>query len=142
MGGVIFIMSRMRSTLSKSNESYISKFRFLELKNFCMQYKEWKSELSSINLYMSAIGKERVNTSVIFDPVTRIVMKRDELKCKIDLVERTAVEIDEQLAAFILLGVTEDIGYNYLRTKLGIPCSKKTYYARYHKFFKLLDERR
>lgn len=41
-------MNNQRSELSPKNKYYIPKFRYLELKNFCMQYKDWKLALLEI----------------------------------------------------------------------------------------------
>lgn len=41
-------MNNQRSELSQKNKYYIPKFRYLELKNFCMQYKDWKLALLEI----------------------------------------------------------------------------------------------
>lgn len=131
----------MRSTLSKSNKYYISKFKFLELKNFCMQYRELKSEYRELSLIKSS-SLIKLNRGDIYDKVGDNAVRQIVIKQKLDLIEDTAIEADEALASYILLGVTEDIGYTYLSAKMGIPCSKKTYYNRYHKFFYLLSCKR
>jgi hypothetical protein len=56
------------------------------------------------------------------------------------LVEQTALAADSELATYILKGVTEELSFNMLKSKLDIPCSKDTYYDRYRRFFWLLDE--
>lgn len=45
----------IRSKVSTSNEFYISKYRYLELKNFCLQFDEWDPDDNRRGLLLSAI---------------------------------------------------------------------------------------
>lgn len=47
----------IRSKVSISNEFYISKFRYLELKNFCLQYDEWAHDDYRRGLLLSVINE-------------------------------------------------------------------------------------
>lgn len=47
----------IRSNISKKNEFHISKYRYLELKNFCLQYDEWDPDDYRRGLLLSAIDK-------------------------------------------------------------------------------------
>ena len=58
------------------------------------------------------------------------------------MIEQVARETDPNLAVYILKGITEELSYDYLKTRLNIPCSKDTYYDRYRKFFWLLNKER
>ena len=55
------------------------------------------------------------------------------------MVERIAAETDKALSYYIPKAVTEDLSYNYLKTKLDMPCGKDMYYDRHRKFFWLLS---
>ena len=45
----------IRSKISIDNQFYISKYRYLELKNFCLQYDEWDPDDYRRGLLLSAI---------------------------------------------------------------------------------------
>ena len=61
---------------------------------------------------------------------------------KMKMVEKAAMEADKDLSSYILKGITEELSFNYLKSKLNMPCSKDTYYDRYRKFFWHLDQLR
>jgi hypothetical protein len=58
------------------------------------------------------------------------------------MVEKAAMNADKDLFVYILKAVTEDLSYNYLKSRLEIPCGKDMYYDRYRKFFWLLSKER
>ena len=95
--------------------------RFMELYYFCLQYNDWKEELQSIT----------------------DIDKKKELQKKCELVERTAIEADENLYSYILCAVTnKGVTYRHLQTVYNIPCSKDMYYNRRKKFYSLLSLKR
>lgn len=47
----------IRAKVSADNPYYISKLRYLELKNFCLQYDEWDPDDCRRGLLLSAIKK-------------------------------------------------------------------------------------
>lgn len=61
---------------------------------------------------------------------------------RMNLVRDAAEQADDELADYILYGVTEGVPYNTLVTRMSIPCSKDTYYDRYRKFFWILNKTR
>lgn len=121
----------------------ISKHRFLELYHFCLQYNEWKDMLAyktdtvrspSITGMPTAKGK----TS---DKTCDLVIDREELSKKIELIRDTAFETDEYMMPYIIKAVTnEGITYNYLSTRMDIPCSKNTWYKIRRMFYYNLNE--
>lgn len=135
----------IRAEISENNPYWIGKHRYYELKHFCLQYKEWKKEYEVLcSIYCPSIRNSitgRVSHE-ISDPVNRLAMQRVLLKRNIELIERTAMRTDPALSKYILKGVTEEVGFTYLSMVEDIPCSKDTYYDRYHKFFWLLSKER
>lgn len=129
----------LRADISKSNQYWISKHRYYELKHFCLQYKELKQ------MYISTLERNR-NGIIISkntewsDPTADISARREFLKSKLDSIENSANCTDEYLASYILKGVTEGRSYTYLRTFLDMPCGKEKYYKLRRKFFWLLDK--
>lgn len=133
-------MKNQRSELSTKNKYWIPKFRYLELKNYCLQYPDWKKELSQISVLQT---HSQISTAgKISDPTFAIVLKRERLKKNISLIEDTAAKADDFLAKWIVKGVTESLSYEFLHLQLDMPTSRDTYYDRYRKFFWILDQMR
>jgi hypothetical protein len=59
--------------LSKNSKYYMSNKRYLELKNFCLQYDEWKQELKSISLIPahSDISVQQEHGDAVWNTVER-----------------------------------------------------------------------
>ena len=134
----------IRSTISKNNKYWIDKHRYYELKHFCLQYKEWKKEYLTLNSFgqshLDLAGYIKILSKT--DKTSTCAIERMYYKDKIEMIERAAHETDPDLFNYILLAVTEDLSYTYLKTKLEMPCSRDMYYDRYRKFFWLLDKTR
>jgi len=130
-------------TLNKDKYN-ISKHRFLELYHFCMQYPEWKEELSSITDTVKGIGySEKTKASVSGSPTEKLAIRRAELERKCELIEQTAVEADPDLYTYIIRGATEEYAsFRYLKQTLQMPCERDTYYDRRKKFFWLLSKKK
>ena len=134
----------IRADISAKNPYWISRHRYYELKHFCLQYPEWKRELSNL----SGIKNQAVIASTHFDsgtfsnPTADCAEKIMFLKDRIDMIERTARNTAPDLAKYILKGATEGLSYTYLKSKLEIPCCKDKYYELYRKFFWLLSNAR
>ena len=120
----------IRPEISRKNKYWINKHRHYELKHFCLQYPEWKRAYYSSPSISSSMSNDPSRSSSYGDPTARHAMR------KIHYIA------DKDLHNYILKGVTEGLSYTYLRTKLGIPCSRDMYYDRYRKFFWLLDNAR
>lgn len=130
----------IRPEISKKNRYWIEKHRYYELKHFCLQYPIWKNAYASLD----GISK-RSNTLVsvkntsVGDPTAKCAEAKMYYSERIKMVERAAEKADSDLACYILKAVTEGLSFEYLDTKLGIPCSRDTYYDRYRKFFRELS---
>lgn len=61
---------------------------------------------------------------------------------RIKMVEKAAEEASSLFGKYILMAVTEEISYECLKTKYGMPCCKETYYDLYRRFFWLLSKAR
>lgn len=129
-----------RSELSQKNKYWISKFRYLELKNFCFQYPEWKRELSSITEIKAVFPKS--SSGNFSNPTEQNALLRDRLESNINLIDETAKEADPFLAPWIIKGATEGYSFTFLHLQLEMPASRDTYYDRYRRFFWLLDRKR
>lgn len=134
----------IRPEISEKNKYWIDKHRYYELKHFCMQYLSWKKTYAAID--------ELARTSSVFDRMPssnlpsnlteKYAIRKAYYSSKIDMIEKAAVDADQDLYIYILKAVTEGLSYTYLKSKLEIPCSRDTYYDRYRRFFWLLNEAR
>lgn len=133
--------TRLRTDLKKSNPYWISENRYRELRYFCLQYKEWKE------LYLYAQNPQSVSFTTLKNlgytgsSVEKIFEMTQVYRNRMIAVKESAKEADPYLSSFIFVAVTEDKPFTYLETMMAIPCSKKMYYSRYHKFFYILDQR-
>ena len=123
---------KVRTQLSKKNPYYISKFRRMELKYFCLQYPEWKK-------YLATIGK-RGTSDEYSDPTGDEAVKRVIFSERLQQVERACMIAGSDIYKFLLMAVTEDLSYVNLRTMYDIPCSPDLFYDRYHKFWFVLSQ--
>lgn len=136
--------TKIRPELSAKNKYWINRHRYYELKHFCLQYHDWKKAYLAIDgLSKRPAELEMVaKTNACGDPTAKCAMAKEYYSDKMKMVEQAAIGADPDLASYILRAVTEELSYTYLKTNLGMPCSKDTYYDRYRKFFWLLNEAR
>jgi hypothetical protein len=133
----------IRPEVSENNKYYISKQRYYELKHFCMQYGEWKRALKDISSLQSLeTDRDFIVIGDVAKPVEKIAELRERYLACIEMVKKAAEETDKDLARYLLIGVTEGVAYDFLLSRLEIPCSKDTYYDRYRRFFWILDQSR
>ena len=136
--------TKIRPELSIKTKYWIDKHRHYELKHFCLQYPMWKkayADFCDTNIALSTI--DRVPTSNLpGDPTAKRAMMKAHYSKRIDLIEKVAKEADRYLSDYILKGVTENLSYTYLKSKLDIPCGKDMYYDRYRRFFWILSKER
>lgn len=132
----------VRKELSQKSKYWISKHRQYELKHFCLQYPTWKQEYAALSYISSSSLDQAPSSNAPGNPTENIAVKRSHYKDRIDMIEETAVETDKALGRYILMAVTEGLSYDYLKSKLNIPCGRDMYYDRYRRFFWLLSEAR
>lgn len=134
----------IRPEISEKSKYWIDRHRYYELKHFCLQYLSWKKTYSAIDeLSMTSSVFDRMPSSNIPSDLTaKYATRKAYYSSRINLIEKAAMEADEDLYIYILKAVTEGLSYTYLKSRLQIPCSRDTYYDRYRRFFWLLSEAR
>lgn len=134
----------IRPELSVKNKYWIDKHRYYELKHFCLQYAAWKKTYAALNeLVISSSTFEREPSSNLPGDLTaKYAIRKAYYAEKIKMIEKAALDADEELYVYILKAVTEGLSYTYLKSTLEIPCGKDMYYDRYRRFFWLLNELR
>jgi hypothetical protein len=137
----------------------ISQHRFLELKNFCLQYNEWKDILK----YQSDAMKGQQLTGMPFVGGTSnstlcLATKKVELQKNCDLIENTMIQAIKTLKKgntskniydgnykdlydHMIKSVTnDDINYTYLDEIMNIPIGRDSFNNLRRYFFYLLDK--
>jgi hypothetical protein len=134
----------VRSELSENNLYWIPKHRYYELKLFCLQYPIWKKAYLALDGFCSHSADliEPTSDSQMSDPTGKHVEARQYFLDRLQMVDLASREANVALSFFILKAVTEGVSYEYLKTKLEIPCCKEKYYNAYRKFFWILNKTR
>ena len=116
----------IRPELSKSSKYWIDRHRYYELKHFCLQYPIWKKAAQLLDALSKSpsLLEEYIKSGRISDPTVDCAEARPEI------------------AKYLLTGVTSGVSYDFLKSRLDIPCCKETYYDLYRRFFWLLDRER
>ena len=133
--------TEIRPELSKKNEFYIPRERFLELKHFCRQYDLWQKMLTSwTNLYTkSIVNAEKLGHDVL-DVTGKTAEYREKYLNKINMIQQAARLADDEIYDILLDGVTKGLSYNTMNIRRGgLPFSSEYYYSRYRKFFYILN---
>lgn len=130
--------------LSTSNQWWLPKYRYLELRYFALQYPWWKKEYSELS--SGVAGKNPsdlyLNGSKLVDRTAELAIKRKGLSDKIRMVEQAAIESDTELYNYILKAVTEGATFVTLKAMYQMPCERDMFYDRRRKFYWLLSKTR
>lgn len=133
----------IRPEVSKKNQYWIERHRYYELKHFCLQYPIWKKMYEATDGFMTIpAGEEKVQSLDRSDPTFQAVVKREQFRNYLRLVEYVAHETDKVMGDYILMAVTKGLTYNALKMRHNIPCGKDYYYNLYRRFFWILDQAR
>ena len=136
-------MVKLKPELSKKNKYWIDKNRYYELKYFCLQYPLWERAYEELDgIRTSSVELVRTSEGMPRDYVALCAEERSLYLDRMCVIEKAARDADPYLSSYILKAVTEGHTYDYLYSRLEIPCSRGTYYDRYRKFFWLLDQTR
>lgn len=134
----------IRPEISEKSKYWIDKHRHYELKHFCLQYPTWKKAYADLEGpgLASCMAERLPSPGEPGDPTAKRAVRKTYYLDRIRLIEKTAKKADEELYSYILKGVTEELSYTHLKSKMSIPCGRDMYYDRYRKFFWLLSEAR
>ena len=91
-------------------------------------------------MYTTSLIEVSTGSKTPSDIVARNAIDKTVYSNRIDTIEKAAYEADSELSYYILRGVTEELSFTYLKSRLGMPCSKDTYYDRYRRFFWILSK--
>lgn len=116
----------------------ISKYRYRELKNFCLQYNEKKQQLAALRGLGAVIYNDEPHGSGISNPTAAKAERAQQLARNIDLIEQTVMEVDSINYDILLANVTAtNLPYEYLSP----ACGRRQFYKNRRRFFYLLDKK-
>lgn len=135
----------IRAEISSKNKYWIDKHRYYELKHFCLQYPLWVKaydDIVTVAMNTTSLIEVSSGNKTPSDIVARNAIDKVTYSDRIDIIKKAAYDADCELSYYILRGVTEDLSFTYLKSRLGMPCCRDTYYDRYRRFFWLLSKSR
>lgn len=121
----------------------LDKHEFLKAYHHAMCYNEWRKSYDALIDTSRAINYDGMpHAANTLDLTEDAAIRRAELKEKIDLIEQTVYEAEPAIYKYLLKAVTnEGVTYEYLSTRLQIPCGKDMFYDRRRKFYYLLSKK-
>ncbi len=135
--------NQQRAEVSKKNPWYIPKEKYYEMLYFSRQYPTMRQELRDLQKSYPTIDmSEKVASSDIPTPTEKAAERCAVIREKMSLIEETAKEAGDDIAKWLLIGVTTMRSYEYLSLKMGMPLCRSSYYERYRKYFYLLAQKR
>lgn len=116
----------------------ISKYRYRELKYFCLQYDEKKQRLAALRGLGAVTYSSEPHGSEISDPTAAKAERVQQLARDVELIEQTVMEVDCVNYDSLLANVTAmNLPYEYLSP----ACGRRQFYEDRRKFFYLLDKK-
>lgn len=115
----------------------LSRWRYRELKYYCLQYPEWREKIRSMTYIKSVKISDMPKSSKIENVTEKIILKKIELEQKCKIIEQTAKEVGFSIYKELIANVTEGVSYY----NLNVPCGKEYFYKVRRDFFLKLSEK-
>lgn len=129
----------MRKYTLKLDKYGISKAAYGELHNFCLQYDEKLARLNDAYSLKSPSLSGMPHGGGVSNPTERAAELCEKYRADIDLIEKTAKEVDAELAPFIIRNVTsEKYPVWVLKTTYGMTIGENQFRTKRRHFFYLL----
>lgn len=119
----------------KLDEYGISKHRYRELNNFCLQYPEFLKEKQGCYSLSAVVADDMPKGSGTSNPTASSAERAYRLGKNIELIEQTAIEAGGDLYPYILKAVAYGVTWDILQP----PCGKNQFYKARRRFFFLLS---
>ena len=119
----------------EGSEYYLPPSEFRLVAAFCMNYGEFKKKLAWLDGQRAMTYDGMPHGTDVTDPTFKVAEKRVRIQEKIDLIESTVREVAPEIYEWVLIGITTTASYDYLRSRLNIPCSKQYYGKRVHRIY-------
>ncbi len=121
------------------NEYDITKFAYRELHNFCLQYAFKKQKLKDIlSPFKSQIITGMPHGNEVGNPSESAAVKASALSSDIEMIEKCARKAGDKDYELLLLSVTQDVPWYYLRMLKGLETSEKKFNHKRRYFYYLL----
>lgn len=131
--------------LSQRNKYYLPIEARRAMIHFAMRYQEWRNEYDLIGGTGTFNMDGMPHGTNTIDTTERDGIRRAELAGKMKLIEETVRETTrdgyEWMYEYLLKGVTQAIGYTYLREVCNMPCGKNLYYEKTREFYWRLEKK-
>lgn len=127
---------------TRRNKKYgLPMTRFRELYYHCLQYPVWVVELDNIS-DMQAVNYDGLPKGTqTSNPVEQLASKRESLRDKISLIERTAKEAGGDISEALLIAVTTGATFDQLKRSGVLFAERDCFYQRRRMFYWMLDSR-
>lgn len=119
----------------------ISKYRYQELKAFCLQYEEKKNKIKYGPSSMNHDGT--TGSGGIGRPTEQQAINNEKYLKDIRMIEEAAVRANPGIWKYILKSVTQGLPYEFIEydDQFGkIPMCKNDFYGTRRKFYAILNE--
>lgn len=113
----------------------ISKYRYRELKYFCLQYEEKKQRLAALRGLDAVTYNNEPHGSGVSNPTAAKAERAQQLARDIELIEQTAMEVDSVNYKSLIANVTGNLPYEHL----SAICGRRQFYNNRRLFFFLLN---
>ena len=128
----------MRAYKLKLDKYGISKEATDELRAFCLQYPEKKAKVQDILSIKTNALAPKFKKSGFSDPTAKAEEIAEKYLADIELIEKTAQEVDEFLAPWIIKNVTQDVAVWKLIEIENMPASRDVFTLKRRQFYCLL----
>ena len=119
----------------------ISKYRYEELKAFCLQYEEKKAKISYGLKGVIQDGQPHGNSTG--NPTEAAAIRNSAYKKDCEMIEQAAIAASAEIYPYIIKSVTNNLAYEYIESdeQIGrIPVGKTDFYAHRKLFYHYLDK--
>ena len=113
----------------------ISKHRYRELYNFCLQYPDFTREKKDCYAISATKYGDAPRGSGVSNPTAISAEKAYKLSKNIDLIESAAIEAGGDIYPYLLKAVTEGCSWEDVYP----PCGRRQFYQARRRFFYLLN---
>lgn len=121
----------------------ISSEAYKELRSFCLQYNEKKTKLNNAYSLRSPNLSGMPHGSGTSDPTARAAEVAEKYRKDIELIEKTAKEVDPDLADFLIKNVTTTkYSITVLKTTCGMSIGESQFKNKRRLFFYLLAQKK
>ena len=133
-------MDRQRAEVSEKNLFWIEKHRYLELRQFCLQYPTWQKAKAALIARSGNPGSIAKTSGTLESPVEKIFETICLYDYLIGKVEQAVSYCDIWAQPYVLKGVTKGWSYETMNAQGRLPCCRALYYKEYRKFFYALNK--